>query len=219
MSLRFGPPALSYPDKGFLFLYNVAASSWQQRNQHKPYFHYLSSTAVMHLTTRRFDTMAFSNSITASSSPLARTDTPQPLLPQPPAPAPQPPTLHTVAPGVSALPVASVSNDRIDVDQAPQFQPRLIPNSPHSRLRASARDGDSTAIKRLLATDKPDIAATDPATGMTSLMLAASAGHDYVVFLLCKNMQTQDITAKPFWATRRCRWPQRLAMPMWSASC
>lgn len=35
--------------------------------------------------------------------------------------------------------------------------------------------------------------ATDPATGMTAHLLAASLGHDDVVFLLTKGMQTQDI--------------------------
>ena len=128
--------------------------------------------------------MAINNSTTASSSPLARSDTPQPTAPQHPALGHQPPRLHAVGPRGTASTFSGSSAAPATVSQPPQLQAGVTSNSPRSQLRAAARDGDGNVIKRLLTTTKPDINAADPATGMTALMLAASAGHDDVVRII-----------------------------------
>ena len=71
-----------------------------------------------------------------------------------------------------ALPVALADKDctgSASVSDSP------IPVAPNSHGKV---------IERLLANDKPELNATDPATGMTAFMLAASLGHDDVVSLL-----------------------------------
>ena len=111
---------------------------------------------------------------TASSIPIARTDT------TPPTP------LEQTAP----INIPSLYNVGVET---PRFFQNTAPASPRSQLRALAGAGDGTAIKRLLAHSKPDLNTPDPATGLTALMLAASQGHDDVVFLLAKGMEAQAI--------------------------
>ena len=137
--------------------------------------------------------MAINNQTTASSSPLARTDTPQPTPPQQPAQGPQPPRLHAVEPRTSISALPNTSTSPAGVTHPPQLQAGRTPNSPRSQLRAAALDGDGRLVKHLLANLKPDVSVADPATGMTALMLAASAGHDDVVQLLTKDLQEDDI--------------------------
>ena len=135
--------------------------------------------------------MAITNPTTASSRPLARTDTPQIPAQQQAVPIQQPPKLHVVEPLTTAS-MLSTDASSVTITEAPQLQAGVSHGSPRSRLRAAAGDGDGKVVKHLLANEKPDVNAADPATGMTALMLAASAGHDDVVFLLTKGMQPQD---------------------------
>lgn len=78
-------------------------------------------------------------------------------------------------------------------DGAPQFARRDAGDSPRSRLCAAAREGDATAVKRMLAAGDGNLNTIDPDSGMTVLALAAMRGHGDVVFLLCKGASADDI--------------------------
>jgi ankyrin repeat protein len=142
--------------------------------------------------------MAINNPTPAASSQHPRYGTPQPTQPQ--ETATHYPLLKLYAtewrdhvPMLPTLPLSSAESAAVTVTRAPQLQAAPTADSPRSQLRAAARDGDGTAIKRLMANHEPDLTAADPATGMTALMLAALGGHDDVVLLLTKGMQIEDI--------------------------
>lgn len=137
---------------------------------------------------------------TASSIPIARTDTTQPTPLQQTAPI-NIPRLYSVG-----------------VETSRSF-PNAAPASPRSQLRALAGAGDGTAIKRLLAHSKPDLNTPDPATGLTALMLAASQGHDDVVFLLAKGMEAQDTHRETMQGDSALALGQHPVMPMSWCSC
>lgn len=71
-------------------------------------------------------------------------------------------------------------------------QPRHAETRPlDAQLCAFARDGDGTAVMRMLAAGGVDLTAVDIGSGLTPLMLAAQQGHDDVVVLLTRSMQVQ----------------------------
>ena len=126
--------------------------------------------------------------VSGASSTTSRT---QPALSkqqqaaQPPGIGIRLPQASILAPAASGMPAVP--------DSAPQFISRPAPDSPRSRLCAAARDGDATAVKRMLAAGIGDLNTVDPVTGMTALVLASRRGHDDVVFLLCKGAAANDI--------------------------
>ena len=126
--------------------------------------------------------------VSGASSTTSRT---QPALStqqqaaQPPGIGIRLPQASILAPAASGMPAVP--------DSAPQFISRPAPDSPRSRLCAAARDGDATAVKRMLAAGIGDLNTVDPVTCMTALVLASRRGHDDVVFLLCKGAAANDI--------------------------
>jgi ankyrin repeat protein len=95
---------------------------------------------------------------------------------------PQTGVLAPTPSGVSAVP-----------NGPPQFAGQNASDFRRSQLCAAARDGDATAVKRMLAAGDGNLNTTDPGTGMTALKLAACHGHGDVVFLLCKGASASDI--------------------------
>ena len=72
-------------------------------------------------------------------------------------------------------------------------KPALRSEPPQLALLQAVREGDTTAIKRLLASGGVDLNAIDPDTRLTPLMLAARQGDDDVVFQLTKGMPATDV--------------------------
>lgn len=77
-------------------------------------------------------------------------------------------------------------------DGAPQFA-RRAGDSSHSQLCAAVRDGNATAVKRMLAAGDGNLNTIDPDSRMTVLALAAQHGHRDVVRLLCEGASADDI--------------------------
>lgn len=104
-------------------------------------------------------------------------------------------------------PIPAVSSDAADTSADHAFQaassssvqtgmPTLRSGSPQQALLLAASDGDSTAVKRLLAAGGVEVNAIDVETQLTPLMLAARQGHDDVVFALTKGMPATDLNLR-----------------------
>ena len=130
---------------------------------------------------------------TTSVSATSSTSSPPARLPssaQPPAA--QPPGIGIRLPQSGVLPPTPAGVSAVP-DSAPQFTRRDAGDSSRSRLCAAAREGDATAVKRMLAAGDGNLNTIDPNTGMTVLALAARHGNGDVVFLLCKGASADDI--------------------------
>jgi hypothetical protein len=103
----------------------------------------------------------------------------------------QPPVIGTRLPQTGVLP-PTPSGDCAIPESAPQFA-RRAGDSNHSQLCAAVRDGNATAVKRMLAAGDGDLNTIDPDSGVTVLALAAVHGYGNVVVLLCEGASADDI--------------------------
>lgn len=89
--------------------------------------------------------------------------------------------------------MAPVSGMPAVADNPPHFTNHCASSSPRSRFCAAVRNGDATAVKKLLGLGQGDVNTIDPATGMTALLLAALHGHADIVLLLCRETTRRDL--------------------------